>query len=277
MCRKCGVPHMPPTGKKCQHRVELLEQLEPEEMEDMQEQAEQPEPVQADAILPLLMEISRRLTNVEANQAAVAESVVEVAATNEPLQAVGGIDDRAVIAPSVLRSDADIMRRAAARIARMQLDDSEEEGELTISTARRKGKKSGSAMLAADVVKQQIDWPHLYVTRMTGGTRVPVPYKQLRIQEFVFGFLKMLKKPQAAWDKELMLDILCMLMQDAMDFDWANVRAFYEMLGLDENDTLFIDTLLLLEQETRRCWIHCLSIHCCQLGTDSSMFSDTIQ
>ena len=125
------------------------------------------------------------------------------------------------------------MQLAAQRIAQLGIDDDDPDERYTITKTKSNGKKSGSLRVAADVVQEAIDWPHLYITRVMDGARVGVPYKELRIQEFVYGFLEMLDNPKGKWDKEVMLNILKMLMQDAMDFPWGNARAFYELLGVD--------------------------------------------
>ena len=69
--------------------------------------------------------------------------------------------------------------------------------------------------------------------RMVQGSQKPVPYKELKVEEFVYGFIKMLRAPNNKLDLLGMIDILSMIMQDTVDFSWNNARRFYEKVGLD--------------------------------------------
>ena len=223
MCRKCGEAHLPPTGKKCRRQEE----------EEVEEEAAGPEDV-----WPLLRQMKKQMDSMQKSIDDGKKKRVNVVEEEEldseeeegELQAVGGTD---VITPATLRSDVRAMERAASRIAQFRELDLDDDDEDTISRGRNNGKKSGSVMVASDNVKKRIDWPHMHVQRMVHGKRENVPYKELKIDEFVYGFLVMLKQPKGKWDKDVMLDILCILMQDSMDFSWDNARSFYENLGLD--------------------------------------------
>ena len=59
----------------------------------------------------------------------------------------------------------------------------------------------------------------MYVRRSTGGRRKPVPYSE-----------SMIDSPKCNY--RVMTQILKNMMQDTMDFSWANVLNFYEMAGL---------------------------------------------
>ena len=72
----------------------------------------------------------------------------------------------------------------------------------------------------------------MHVQRVVAGQRTAISYKELKVEEFVLGFLIMLDSPRGKWDKEVMLEILKMLLQDTVDFDWENARNFYLMVGL---------------------------------------------
>ena len=238
-CKTCGQQHGPPTGKHCRNaRIA--------DITGVQE------------LLPVLMEIKNKLNNVDEKVTNVDERVKKVEEKQlsggdvvsgqlpvdsegsddgdveempEQMGATGGED---YVTPAALRKDIRAMRKAAERIERMQDTDSDDGLEdITTKKTSRNGKKSGTMLVASEVVKSRIDWPHMYVTRLTGGGREGVPYKQLRIEEFVYGFLLMLESPKCTWDKDTMLVILRMLMRDTMDFAWENARAFYEMVGHD--------------------------------------------
>ena len=169
------------------------------------------------------------------------------------------LDTATAITPISLRNDVRAMQRAAKRIAQIQAEEAEEREFTTGTTTRTSGKKSGSLLIAADNVKTRIDWPHMYVKRVTAGTRVGVPYKNLTVEEFVFGFVGMLKSGKGKWDTDIMLDILQMLMQDATDFCWDNARNFYQMLGVDVEegvwewtDATAIQDMRLIHSRTNR-------------------------
>ena len=226
-CRKCGVSHDPPTGKKCRQQAEV----EPEEPEEHSED-----------IMPILLSIQRRLDDIENRETQKQragednESVVGQQESNGSVSDMPGDTQLSVgdiITPSSLRKDAEAMQQAAQRMAQIQAEEAEEREYNTGTTSRSSGKKSGSLLVAADNVKARIDWPHMYVKRAAGGDRVGVPYKELTVEEFVFGFLAMLKSGKEKWEKDNMLDILQMLMQDATDFSWDNARNFYQMIGVE--------------------------------------------
>ena len=96
-----------------------------------------------------------------------------------------------VITPATLRSDVRAMQRAAQRIAQIGTDDLDDD-DLGYRGRRNNGKKSGSLLTKADNIKTRIDWPHMYVNRVNGGATVAVGYKELKVEEFVLGYLMML-------------------------------------------------------------------------------------
>ena len=125
------------------------------------------------------------------------------------------------------------MRQAVRRLERLRIrefDKAELDGQTTNKAA---GKKSGSVLTATDKVVKHIDWPHMYVRRMVGGQRKEVAYNDLKVEEFVHGFLNMIAAPKNNMDYKGMLDILMNLMQDAMEFSWLNARSFYQMIVQD--------------------------------------------
>ena len=135
--------------------------------------------------------------------------------------------------PQTLREDTRLMRQAANRLARLQMDDSDDEEFGFSRNNRYHGKKSEAEMTAADRVERRIDWPHWYVRRAVGGKRKPLTFSELRIEEFVFGFLDMLDSPKCKLDYRFMTQILKQMMRDTMDLSWASGRSFYEMTGLE--------------------------------------------
>ena len=237
-CRKCGVPHAPPTGKKCNRREEALD-------ENVAMAAATPatqllvEPDAIATLTELMLDIRAKVENIDERVktvetgkekdapapeegAGIAASALEVRQEREEVPTVAD-----------LRNDMRAMQKAVERMSQLSIKDSDDEDKTTTSRTKKNGKKSGSTMLATQIVDERIDWPQLYVVRTVAGNRTPVPYKELRIEEFVYGFLMMIDSPKCKWDRDVMLEILKMLMQDTMDFAWENARAFYEMVGVD--------------------------------------------
>ena len=132
-----------------------------------------------------------------------------------------------------LRQDFRLMSQAAKRLARLRLDDSDDEDMDSYSRSRESGKKSGSVLTPTDKVRKQIDWPHMHIQRMFGGRKKSVSYVDLRIDEFVYGFMSMIESPQCKWNYRVMTKILKNLMQDSMEFSWSNALMFYQMAGVE--------------------------------------------
>ena len=191
-------------------------------------------------VMQLLRELSSRMDGME-------EAIVQSRETDNherpeagqeeeesALGAVGGAEPVENSEPSTLRKDIQLMARAARCLADIESDEGDEEDTDGLSRTCSRGKiKSGSAMVASDVVKKRIDWPHLHVTRLCGGRRRNVTYSELRLDEFALGFLTMIQKPGNNMNVTLMIRILQMVLQDSMDFSWSNALSFYQMIGLD--------------------------------------------
>ena len=242
MCKKCGCSHFPPTGKKCQRLA--IEVEEP----DMDEQASSSGETD---MLPLLLQIQQQMQSMNDNMNQKMQTMEERMRTMEVAGQDSGasghqgdqsddeerdVDNESregAMAPAALRNDMRAMQRAAQRIAQFNEDEIDMEDGTLAGRTKTPGKKSGTLLVAEDNVRKRIDWPHMYVQRAVAGKRSGVPYKELRIDEFVYGFLMMLKSPRGNWNKEVMLDILLMLMEDSMEFCWENARGFYGLLGID--------------------------------------------
>ena len=210
-CKKCGVSHDPPTGKHCKQREhEATNTTDPS----------------AD-ILTLLMDIQGKVAGIEQQTANIDNRVrtiednqqsprptdrAHTPETSEDIQEGGATS----ASPQTLREDTRLMRQAASRLARLQLDDSDDEEFGFGRNARYHGKKSGAEMTAADKVERRIDWPHWYVRRSVGGKRKPLTFSELRLEEFVFGFLDMIDSPKCKWDYRVMTQILKQMMRDTI-------------------------------------------------------------
>ena len=228
-CRKCGQPHGPPTDKHCRNVV--VEEGETSMRE----------------LMAVIMEVKNKVDEMDkkasrddANGAVAAAAEAQVNEEgSERSEEEESVEEEAettvanYVTPKTIRKDLRAMTKAAERIAKMQDTDSDDDEPEDRHKKRGKGKKSGSMITAAQVVEERIDWPHLHVQRVAGGGRTGVEYKDLRMEEFVYGYLCMLENPKCPWDKDVMLDILKMLMQDTMDYAWENARAFYQLVGVD--------------------------------------------
>ena len=238
-CRQCKEVHEPPTGKQCNRgRAEI----------------DVPGDNTQQQILRTLADLQRQMTEMRddiangASAEVVEDSPDDISVAGE--EPVAGACAPAVrsggesATPDSLRQNIQLMAQAANRIAQLGIDDQDDEELVQITRARKQGKKSGSLMVPTDVVKNTIDWPHMHVRRMANGVRKTVTFKELKVEEFVAGYLTMLASPQCTMDKEVMIDILRMVMTDAVDFSWGNARGFYEILGhaVEEGTLNWVDT-----------------------------------
>ena len=73
----------------------------------------------------------------------------------------------------------------------------------------------------------------MYVRKFVGGRRSGVKFAELKVKEFVFGYQTTLNMSKYTMDRGKMLRMLLKIMQDATEFSWANVRAFYKLIGQD--------------------------------------------
>ena len=225
-CKACHTIHAPPTGKACQRVATALHEGQAGD--------------QSQEVMSVLMGLQKQMAEMQEEFQQMREKrddveVSEQGSEEEESEETGEETDEGATAatPHSVRSDIRLMARAAERLNRLSVDELEEEEGQDIGYIRTRGKKSGLVMLASDIVKKQIDWPHLYVTRMVQGDRKPVAYRDLKVEEFVYGFIEMLRAPNCKLDIMRMIDILSMVMQDTVDFSWSNARGFYEKVGLD--------------------------------------------
>ena len=224
-CRKCGISHESPTGKQCQRQ--------------RQEPQNEGEGAAALAtLMPMMLEVKEQMQEFREQLHGMASSPAQGAQggpreESEDTEEVENSDDDSQANAQTLRQDMRLMSQAAQRLGRLRIDDSDEDELEGAQGGRRAGKKSGSVLTPTDLVKKRIDWPHLYVSRMSRGRSGNVSYPDMRVDEFVFGFLSMIEAPNCRWDYRTMTRILRHLMQDSMEFSWTNALNFYEMAGIE--------------------------------------------
>ena len=218
---------MPPTGKHCRR-----ERVQDERDDDPLQQ-----------ILDRLGGIQTRMDQMDRRIDDVVERRSETNSdiAGEDIQPVGEVEEATgndetsgeEATPKSLRRDITLMAEAANRIAQLRMEEFEEREDGNVVTVRRAtGKKSGSTLMASDVVEQTIDWPHLHVRRMIAGRSKSIAYADLRVEEFVAGFLSMIEAPKCKWDYKTMITILRAVMQDTINYSWTNALGFYENLGI---------------------------------------------
>ena len=108
--------------------------------------------------------------------------------------------DEEAATPLTLRQDICIMSRAAKKLAKLRLDDSDEDDNDVSQRGCNTGKKSGSVLTPTDSVRKQIDWPHMHLNASGAVRRKPATFKELRLDKFVYGFLEMIDTLECKWD-----------------------------------------------------------------------------
>lgn len=222
-CKTCNSTHEPPTGKKCRTP-----------------------PSQEDTLQQILQQVTGLRTDFDHLSARVAdlESPDTAASANDSPS--GGEDDQddtesrdgnqqsALPTVASLRHDQNLQNKVAQRIRAINdlhlLTGESSESDNDESSQHHKsskGKKSGKVRTVSDMVLKHIDWPHFYVYR--GPDRQAAKYVDLSVQEFVFGFMCIIRKTKSP-DKELMLNHLQELMEDAVTYGWESVRNYHSII-----------------------------------------------
>ena len=211
----------PPTGKHCReflHQPDLEAESQPAESETGST---------TDEVLPILLQLQAHMVStdekwevMEQRMRAIEDTsagsvttqntgtsnaapAAEMTVATVPISNEGGsqtaaatvVAEQGKLTPSTLRQHARIMKEASEKLERMTNGDDSLEFEDTQDDNKTRGKKSGATMVASDKVVEQIDWPHMYVYRHAGEKRKEVPFGELSVEEFVFGFISMLESP----------------------------------------------------------------------------------
>ena len=131
-----------------------------------------------------------------------------------------------------LKNNVEVVNRAAQRIHELNLQEYDLPDAMKIGTGSiNRGKKSGSVSKASDKVIKDLDWPHYHITR--GINLTPSSYEELSLEEFILGYIRMLRDTDSTFDKDVMLEVLEDLMEDTIDFSWGNAKGFYKSIGLE--------------------------------------------
>ena len=227
-CRACGVVHEPPTGKHCPRR----EDDTPTDQMDAMMQLMQKINQKTDNIDKKTDGIDERVRAIELEREQQSEEQEDATAAPQTCTISSSSDDfdDEPASPETLRRDRRLMKDATKRLERLRLEQDED---APLRSTGSRGRKSGSVLTATDAIVKTVDRPHMYVRRLVKGKRKGVAYSELKVEEFVFGFLTMLRAPENRMNAEVMLNMLRNIMHDAMEFTWPSARAFYETVGLD--------------------------------------------
>lgn len=215
-CTTCLTSHAPPTGKNCRGRL-------PDTSDDQTTIL-----AEIRAMRREVTALGSRLTTLESvdvdtTSSSVAEDTSSVAETE--------------VSPASLKEDQGLARKVRKRMAELQLlaeSDDDDDIEFNAQSKAKKpknirGKKSGRAKTAEDIVVKDIDWPHYHVYR--GPKRTGANYHELNIQEFAYGYLcQLIDGGHTEATQTTMLSHMRDMMQDAMEYPWENVRNFHGIL-----------------------------------------------
>ena len=89
---------------------------------------------------------------------------------------------------------------------------------------RLKSQRGGPGDIA---VKKLIDWPQNFI--LTGAHKTRPTYDDLTITQWVSGFVRCIQEEKSGNNRELMLDYLGNLMEDASNFSWDSAKAAHDI------------------------------------------------
>ena len=198
-CTKCHKKHLPPTGKRCQY----------EDSANHDGTA---------AILAAITGLREDMGQLNARMDTLEEAASDdtVSIRSRPPRATDPLQEKVVT------------RMADLNLLHVDSDDLSEDEDATPRRRRAtRGKKSGRARTAEDLVVRDIAWPHYPV--YLGPERRAAKYAELTPEQFVYGFLHNMKR-EAPAVQQIMKQHLQDLMQDAMEYGWDNARAYHGLL-----------------------------------------------
>ena len=136
------------------------------------------------------------------------------------------------INPEVLKRNAELVELTNRRLQELDIMDSHYQDVLNFgNNIQTRGKRSGSVSKASDQIRNSIDWPHFHVFR--GINMMPSSYEEMSLEEFILGYVRMLRDSDSQFDNSIMLEMLENLMEDTIDFKWSNAKAFFRSVGLE--------------------------------------------
>ena len=202
LCKTCGNVHAPPTGKKCRWQETEHSENDSESKEAAEIGAEGGK---SEPMMQLMLQMKQQMDGMEQNMRQQMDCI------EERMRKVETGGDSELLAVRTAREEADSNAPGNEQLVALDV--------ITPATLR----SDVRAMQRAAQRIAQIGTDDLDDDDLNYGNR----------REFVLGFLMMLDARKDKWDREVMLDILKMLMQDTVDFAWEKALNFYKMIGLD--------------------------------------------
>ena len=95
----------------------------------------------------------------------------------------------------------------------------------TGTNSKLKSQRGGNVEV---MVKNRVKWPHEYI--LSGLNKKRISYDQLSITQWVAGFGRTMKEKSNPEIRQLMLDYLISLMDNANDFSWISAKASHAVL-----------------------------------------------
>ena len=173
-CKTCGTKHEPPTGKKCRHQNDQVNEIDNQD--------------KWGKLMDMMGSIKESVTTVTTRVSNL-EQADEEAETGVDEEIPGPVDVGSKFTPKKVSDDVRLQQLVTNRLTELGLDESSDSEDDSSHTPRRqRGEKSGRVKTAGDVVVKEVDWPHYYVYR--GADRKAAKYEYLSVQEFAFGYMK---------------------------------------------------------------------------------------
>ena len=244
-CKSCKVRHLPPTGKKCQHKKSF-----PEESNELSRDAavasgtstsrgsEDGQLLQKQ-ILEQLRQVTDRLDQVEHRVAATATSSTpkQELSRDSFLQTIKfhkkSKKQYKSSSSSSSSNDSDDPTLETLKSHKLQQKVDARIRELNHSShlpgKSKKLKYNSQRGGSVDVqVKHKVHWPHEAV--LGGLSRQRVTYDQLSLTQWVQGFCRNILEERSGTRKDTMISYLADLMEDATDFTWQGAKASHAVL-----------------------------------------------
>ena len=228
-CSSCLTQHARPVGKKCQLKAGESFSSESEVVVPSSTN----EITVSDEILNQLRQLGEKMDSmdkrVQRTEAALEKGNSQ--ATDIPAASLGtagqvtGYDIGENIAQSVvpsldfLRNNESLQNQVERRLAELK-----NVNEMA-TRGRLKSQRGGPGDIA---VKKLIDWPQNFI--LTGAHKTRPTYDDLTITQWVSGFVRCIQEEKSGDNRDLMLDYLGNLMEDASDFSWDSAKAAHAIL-----------------------------------------------
>ena len=227
-CSSCHTQHARPVGKKCQ-----LQTGEPFSGDSEVVAPSSHDVTISDEILRQLRQLGEKMDSmdkrVQRTEAALEKGHSQVNDIPTTSQGTAGqataydLDENTAqsVVPSLefLRNNESLQAQVEQRLAELK-----NVNELA-TRGRIKSQRGGPSDVT---VKKLIDWPQNFI--LTGAHKTRPTYDDLTITQWVSGFVRCIQEEKSAPNRDLMLDYLGNLMEDASDFSWDSAKAAHVIL-----------------------------------------------